>query len=445
MTIKTNLAKQVGRLSKWALSRFTKGGSSLPGKLALSLDPNILSHLAQAYDVAIITGTNGKTLTTALSVAALSENFSQILTNPSGSNMQQGIVSTFLSAPKIDKGQKGLAILEVDEGSLKHVVKHLKPKAFVHTNIFRDQMDRYGEIYSIYQLMADAAMEVPDATIITNADSPILNSIKLANPRLYFGFNHEDNQDITPHPNTDGILCPQCDNILKYKMLTYANQGNYYCENCDFKRPELDYQISSLDDLAISHSEFQIDNHSFKIPVAGIYNIYNALAAYSLARFFGLSPDQIEAGFNKSERVFGRQEILDIEGKQVLINLVKNPVGLNQVINLVGLDKEDSTLIAILNNNYADGQDVSWIWDGDFEAMADFPIQHIYTAGMRKEEMTKRLEVANIIDNKIVELNSLASVIDTIINAPTQHVHILSTYTAMLELRKELIEAGYIN
>lgn len=444
MNIKSNLAKQIGKLSKWALSNFTKGGSSLPGKLALSIDPNILTNLGKSYDIAIITGTNGKTLTTALSVAALSEIYPHVLSNPTGSNMQQGIVSTFLSAPKIAKGQKGLAILEVDEGSLKHVVKHLKPKVFVHTNIFRDQMDRYGEIDTIYQLIADAAFEAPEATVITNADSPILNSIKLPNPRLYYGFNHEDNQDVSLDPDTDGILCPQCDHTLRYSMLTYANQGNYYCEQCNFKRPELDYQVNSLDQLAISHSEFTIDNYSFRIPVAGIYNIYNALAAYSLSRFFGMNPEQIELGFNKSERVFGRQEILNIEGKQVLINLVKNPVGLNQVIDLVGLDQDKSTLIAILNNNYADGQDTSWIWDGDFESMAEFPIQQVYTAGIKKEEMTHRLKSANIFGGEIIELDSITDVLNTIKNAPTKNVHILSTYTAMLELRKELSDAGYI-
>ena len=152
MTLRSKLATGVGRLTRWALTTFTSGGSSLPGKLALALDPNLLAELAKNYDVVIITGTNGKTLTTALTVHALAQSYDHILTNPTGSNMKQGIVSTFLSAPALPKGQRGVAVLEVDEGSLKHVVKALAPKAFVHTNVFRDQMDRYGEIYTIYKL-----------------------------------------------------------------------------------------------------------------------------------------------------------------------------------------------------------------------------------------------------------------------------------------------------
>lgn len=444
MSIKSNLATFVGRSSRWALTTFTSGGSSLPGKLALSIDPDILKTLADNYDVAIVTGTNGKTLTTALSVYALSEQFDQVVTNPTGSNMQQGIVSTFLEAPRLDKGKKGIAVLEVDEGSLKHVVKHVNPKVFVHTNVFRDQMDRYGEIYTIYQLMADAAMEAPEATVISNGDSPLLNSIELPNPRLYFGFDHQEDGDVTPHHNTDGILCPVCDNVLKYHSLTYANQGKYYCDHCGFKRPELDYKVTSLDDLKITDSTFSIDEKQFTIPVAGLYNIYNALAAYSLARFFGLDPQQIKQGFEKAERVFGRQEILTIEGKQVLINLVKNPVGLNQVIDLVGLDSKPSTFISILNNQYADGTDVSWIWDGNFEKMAEYPIEAIFTSGMRKEDMTKRLEVANIYDGPITQLDTLEQVIEAVKAAKTDNVHIFATYTAMLDLRKALNEKGYI-
>ena len=444
MSFRSNIATHVGRLSRWALTKFTGGGSSLPGKLALTIDPDILTTLGENYDVAIITGTNGKTLTTALSVYALNEAYPHVLTNPTGSNMHQGIVSTFLAAPRLEKNKKGIAVLEVDEGSLKHVVKHVKPKVFVHTNVFRDQMDRYGEIYTIYKLMADAAKEAPEATVISNADSPILNSIDLPNPRLYFGFEDQMDGNVVPHHNTDGILCPKCDHVLKYHTLTYANQGKFYCENCDFKRPELDFKVTSLDDLNITDSTFTINDFQFQIPVAGMYNIYNALAAYSLSRFFELTPEQIHDGFEKAERVFGRQEILEIEGKQVLINLVKNPVGLNQVIDLVGLDKNPSTLIAILNNQYADGTDVSWIWDGDFEKMSDFNIQSVYTAGMRKEDMTKRLDVAELFDGDIQELDSVEEVVQAMHEAKTDSVHIFATYTAMLDLRKELIQAGYI-
>ncbi|MDO4432898.1 MAG: Mur ligase family protein [Aerococcaceae bacterium] len=444
MTFKSTLAATVGKFSLWALTTFTRGGSSLPGKIATTIDPNILATLAKDYDVAIITGTNGKTLTTALTVQALSQKYTHIITNPTGSNMAQGIVSTFLAAKSLPKGERGVAVLEVDEGSLKHVVEALQPKVFVHTNVFRDQMDRYGEIYTIYQLMTDAAKKVPNATVIANGDSPMFNSVELPNPRQFFGFNHEAPHEVTPHYNTDGILCPHCNTVLKYHSLTYANLGNYYCPACDFKRPELNYAITELNDLALTHSTFKIDGHHFSIPVAGLYNIYNALAAYSVARFFKVEPELIEQGFSKAERVFGRQEFFDIKGKKVLLNLVKNPVGLNQVLELIGLDKNPFTLVALLNNRYADGTDVSWIWDGHYEQISNFPIQAVHTAGMRADDMTLRLKVAGIPEANITQHDSLEAIIQAIEQCPTEYVHILATYTAMLDLRKLLQDKGYL-
>lgn len=444
MSIRSTLATTAGRLSRWALTTFTRGGSSLPGKIAATIDPDILTHLTNQYQVIIITGTNGKTLTTALTVQALKSHFDHIVTNPTGSNMAQGIISTFLAAPRLKKGETGIAVLEVDEGSLKHVVHHLKPKAFVHTNVFRDQMDRYGEIYTIYKLMTDAALACPQATVIANGDSPLFNSIDLPNPRLYFGFNHEADHAVSPHYNTDGILCPHCHQILKYHSITYANLGKYYCPQCDFKRPNLTYQVDKLDELALTHSRFAINGHDFQLPVAGLYNIYNALAAYAVADYLGVPADKIQSGFKDAQRVFGRQEIFEIEGKKVLLNLVKNPVGLNQVLSLIGLDQHPFTLVAVLNNRYADGTDVSWIWDGDYEQIADFPIKKVVTSGMRADEMTLRLKVAGIDPQLISQVSDNDAIIQAIKEAKTEYVHILATYTAMLDLRATLQDKGYI-
>lgn len=444
MTLKSKLAITVGRLSRWGLTTFTRGGSSMPGKIATMIDPKVLDTLAKNYEIIVITGTNGKTLTTALTVHALQEKYPQVLTNPTGSNMQQGIVSTFLTAPKLKEGEKGVAVLEVDEGSLKHVVKALKPKLFVHTNVFRDQMDRYGEIYSIYELMADAAKAVPSATVLANADSPLFNSLTLPNDRLFFGFDHQADQEVEPHYNTDGILCPHCHSILNYHQLTYANLGKYYCSNCEFKRPELDFAINRVNELSLTHSSFEIDGYPFTIPVAGLYNIYNALAAYSVARYLGVDAPQIESGFSKAERVFGRQEMINMNGKQVLLNLVKNPVGLNQVLELIGLDKNPFMLVSILNNQYADGTDVSWIWDGHYEQLLEYPVQEVVVGGMKADEMKLRLTVAGIEEDIITSSSSIDEIIRSIENTPQEYVHILATYTAMLELRSKLKDKGYL-
>ncbi|MBG9979622.1 Mur ligase family protein [Facklamia sp. DSM 111018] len=444
MSLRSQLAISVGKASRWFLTNFTKGGSSLPGKLALNLDPQILATLSQNYQVVVITGTNGKTLTTALTVEALKEAYPYVLTNPSGSNMRQGIVSTFLNAPKMHQGEKGIAVLEVDEGSLKHVVEALAPDYFVFTNVFRDQLDRFGEIHTIYQLMTDAARKVPTAKIIANGDLPMFHSVDLPNEEVYFGFNHEEASEVVPHYNTDGLLCPKCDHVLAYHLLTYANLGHFYCPECGFERPALSYQVDEIQEEALTHSDFTIDGHPFHLPVAGKYNLYNALAAYSVAKELGLNVEQIRSGFEKAQRVFGRQESFEINGKKVLLNLVKNPVGLDQVLSLIGLDSEPFTLVAILNNQYADGTDVSWIWDGNFEQIKNFPVKAAITAGSKAEEMTKRLTVAGLPAEQIKQVDDLSDVIETIKQSETEHVHILATYTAMLQLREALTKSGYL-
>lgn len=189
-------------------------------------------------------------------------------------------------------------------------------------------------------------------------------------------------------------------------------------------------------------SKFAIDGHEFKIGVGGLYNIYNALAAYSLGRFLGVTPAQIQHAFQADEHVFGRQEIINVDGKEVTLVLVKNPVGLNQVIDMVLTDSEPFSFGFLLNAHYADGIDTSWIWDGNFEKLNDSRIKHFFTGGERYKDISTRLRMAGI--KQIVEEPDLTKVIDAIKKMPTNHVYILSSYTAMLQLRKELAERKYI-
>lgn len=442
MGIRSYFAAFVGKTSQWILKNFFKGGSSLPGKLALSIDPHILDYLAKDYQVVVVTGTNGKTLTTALTVNILRQEFDNVLTNPTGANMVQGIVSTFLSAKKTS-GKK-FAVLEIDEASLSKVTEYIKPELFVFTNIFRDQMDRYGEIYTTYKLIVDGAAKSPNATILTNGDSPIFNSIDTVNPRKYYGFDHEEDYEQMAHYNTDGVLCPKCQHILYYKMITYANLGKYYCPNCDFHRPELDYKLTELKNMTNTSAEFIIDGNEYKLEVGGMYNIYNALAATAVAEYYTVSPEKIRAGLGYDEKVFGRQEVIEIDGKQCTLVLVKNPVGLNQVIDMIGLSPYQFSLVCLLNANYADGIDVSWIWDGDHESFAEMDIPQVIAGGDRHKDMALRLKVAGIDENKITETQNLDEVIDNIKDLPTEHVYILATYTAVLQLRKKLADKGYM-
>ncbi|MBS4761894.1 Mur ligase family protein [Carnobacteriaceae bacterium zg-ZUI252] len=443
MSIKSHLAIWAGKNCLAALKLLKRNGGSLPGKIALQIDENALRTLAKNYETVIITGTNGKTLTTALTVQALKQINPNVLTNSTGSNMTQGITSAFLGH-RTTKNEKPLAVLEIDEAYLQYMVEALNPKAIVTTNIFRDQMDRFGEIYTIYQKILDGIRLAPNATVIANGDAPIFNSVTLPNKQVYFGFDHVDDGDLAAHYNTDGILCPHCQKIIRYKHNVYANLGKYYCPHCAFKRPDLKHAVTALQKLSLERSQFQIDHVDFDLPVAGLYNIYNALAAYSVAREFGLAPQAIAESFSKMPRVFGRQEIVHVEDKHVLINLIKNPVGLNQVLDLLKLQDTPCSVIAVLNDNYADGQDVSWIWDGQFEDLTQLNIQQIGAGGARLNEMAVRLEVAGFDPKDIIQARSIQDVLTFIKNAPTKQVYVLATYTAMLSIRKALLSEGYV-
>lgn len=440
MSIRSTIAETVGRSSYWFLHRFRNGGSSLPGQLTLLIDPHILSSFSKRYDLIIVTGTNGKTLTTALSTRVLRTKYDQVLTNPTGSNMEQGIVTTFITAPHSRK--KGLAILEVDEANVVKVTQFIKPVAFVFTNIFRDQMDRYGEIYTTYDKILAGVRRAPQATIIANGDEQLFHSQDLPNPVVYYGFAHERREAFDAPANTDGLLCPKCQHILRYHLRTYAGLGDYFCPHCGFHRPKLTYAVTKLTELTPTSSTFDIDGHEYTINVGGLYNIYNALAAYAVGRQFGVSPQQIQEAFESDERVFGRQEVINVDGKEVTLILAKNPVGLNQVLDMIATDQEQFSLGFLLNAHYADGIDTSWIWDGDFEQFAHADVRQYLAGGERYRDISTRLQMAGVAN--LWQEPNLDQVIQKIKKMPTTRVYILATYTAVLQLRKLLAEQNYI-
>ena len=444
MSIRSTIATLTGKSSYWFLHNFLHGGSSLPGKLTTKIDPAILKSLGKNYRVIIITGTNGKTLTTALTVQVLKQKYPQILTNPSGSNMEQGIVTTFLKAHR-PKSKRPLAVLEVDEANVIKVTKYIKPIAFVLTNIFRDQMDRYGEIYTTFKKIINGIKLAPKATVIANGDAPIFQSVKLPNPIIYYGFaDHSNQRNIKAKPNTDGVLCPRCQHILHYHYITYANLGKYFCPYCGYSRPPLKFALQKIGQLTPRSSSFEIDNEKLRIDIGGVYNIYNALAAYSVGRLLKISPHDINRAFHSNEHVFGRQEEINVRGKKVTLILVKNPVGLNQVIDMISHDKGPFSFIWLLNANYADGIDTSWIWDGDFERLPQMNIKEFITGGERYRDISYRLKIAGVPDSKHRVEPRLNKVVEDLPHLPTKRIYILATYTAMMQTRKHLAEKGYI-
>lgn len=442
MSLKANVAKMAGKSSYWFLHNVLKGGTSFPGKFAMKIDPNVLASLAKGYETIIVTGTNGKTMTTALIVEALKKKYGDILTNPSGSNMQQGIVTAFL-AHRHKNVKRKIAVLEVDEANVKMVTELLHPSVFVLTNIFRDQMDRYGEIYTTYDKIVNGIKLAPDATIIANGDASIFSSIELPNKKVFYGFklaNDKEDVDMTAPVNTDGVLCPKCDHILHFHERIYANLGDFFCPNCGYHRPELKYQVNKIIDQTPNSLKFQMGQKDYSINIGGTYNIYNALAAYSVAREFGLSEDEVAQAFAENKRIFGRQELINYQGKEIDLILVKNPVGLDEVLHMLNTEKDDYSLITLLNSNHADGIDTSWIWDADYEGLNKEKIKKILVGGHRWHDMGFRLEVSGFDPGLMTTVTNDDELIEALGKLPTKKVYILSTYTAMLALRKSLAE-----
>ncbi len=448
MTLKSTIARATAKSAYWFLRDVMhRGGTSLPGKIAVAIDPDILKSIQQDFDLVVVTGTNGKTLTTALITRVLQAGGYEVITNPSGSNMIQGITGTLVTTPvkPSPNGKKPVAVLEVDEANVEKITSAIKPKMFVLTNIFRDQLDRYGEIYTTYDKIIAGIQHAPEATVLANGDSPIFTRGGFPNKRQYFGFNHIQPAYYQPQVapiNTDGILSPTDHSVLHYDFITYANLGQYFSVTDDFKRPPLAYQVTEIDELTPTYSTFSIDGTPLRIEIGGLYNIYNALAAYAVGREFGVTPKQIKTAFESNAQIFGRQEAIHVDGKDVTIVLIKNPVGTNSVIDMMRTETADFSLLALLNANYADGIDTSWIWDAEFEKLHDTKLKAVATGGERYRDIRVRLKMAGFADQAVYE--DLTQVIDAIKALPTDKVYIAATYTAMLQLREQLGAAGYI-
>lgn len=441
MTAKSKFAIFVAKFVRGVLRITNHKATSLPGLVAFKLDKNVLEDLGQNTKFVMITGTNGKTMTTHFCSSVLREKYDYVFTNDSGSNMIQGIITSLLDNPR-DK--ETVAVLEVDEANLKRVTGFIKPDYVIFTNVFRDQMDRFGEVYNILNQMLLGVEKVKDTTtILANGDLPMFSYDAMAGyKKKYFGINDSDikseDYDLDAERDSDGIICPSCHSILKYKQVNYSSMGDFKCPSCGFKRPDLSYKVDEIAYMDSSSSKFVIDGRTYEINLGGFYNIYNALAAYSLGKEFGISDEKIYQGLKKQKNLSGRQESFTYGGKEISINLVKNPTGLNQVIRLMLYDKRPLSLLVLLNNKYADGLDVSRIYDGYFEMLRELPITDVYVGGTCKEDVKTRLQIARIFDGDLVEVDLDETIKGVIKNAKSQRVVVLSTYTAMNQLREIL-------
>lgn len=420
-----------------------KNGSSFPGKIALSLDKNILKTISDNYKVILITGTNGKTTTTSMIYNILQHSPYKSITNSSGANMINGIVTTFIK--NYNKKNKNMyAVIEVDEANLKYVTKYIKPEIIVVTNIFRDQLDRYGEVYTTLNKIIEGIKNTPESTLVLNGDESLLGSLDIPNKVIYYGFNCDVDFNKKVDMNADAKFCIKCKHPYKYKTITYNHLGHYYCENCGYERPNLTFNVNKIKQMDESKSLVKINNEDYIINQSGVYNIYNALCAYSVANLLGFSNEDIYKALKEQKSHFGRQEEIDIDGVKTKIILVKNPAGCNEAINAITLDKNAFNIAIFLNDNYADGKDVSWIWDAHFEKLKNCNIDKILISGRRLYDMGIRLKTVDFDEEKFLLFPKFEDILEMIkkLDKPT---YILATYTAMIDFRKLLKQKKYIN
>lgn len=386
------LAKLISILSKF----FNLGaGATWPGEIALRVDPNILFKIAPK-NIILVAGTNGKTTTTLMIKKILGD---RVVTNASGANLLNGIVSSIITSPPAEWG-----VFEVDENSLPIVIKFIKFKVIiVLLNLFRDQLDRYGEVDVIAEKWSAA---LSGQKIIANADDPLVAEIarKADKDAVFFGLDDPSQFIIKMEHATDSTFCRWCGARLTYKGVYYSHIGDWQCPKCKNKRPKLD--ISTCD-----------------YPLPGLYNRYNTLAAVATAKTLGFGDTKIKQSLKNFSPAFGRQEEFVVDGRKVKIFLSKNPAGFNESLR-TALQLGAKNILFVLNDRIPDGRDVSWIWDIDFEMLPKST--NLFVAGDRELDIAVRIKHAGLTSKFTKEIPNLPN------------LFILPTYSAMLEIRKKL-------
>ena len=440
-------SRAVARLLRAASRRLGRsGGTTAPGRMLLRLAPGSLGRMARELDggSVLVSATNGKTTTAAMIAACLERDGRPVVHNRAGSNMAWGVATALLDA-RPGTGQLGL--FEVDEAWLAPVAAEAQPRLLLLANLFRDQLDRYGEL----DLLADRWAELVgrldgQAAFVLNADDPLVADLGRERRNVvYFGV--EDDAQALPGMQhaADSKHCRNCGAAYVYDAIYLGHLGRYRCPNCGRERPAAAVAATSvaLDGMRGSRVTLRAPAGELELglPLPGLYNVYNAVAAAATALELGVPLATVGAALEGFGGAFGRVETIPVGGRQLSILLVKNPAGANEVLRTLTLEDDQLDLWLALNDRTADGRDVSWIWDADFEVLAG-RVRRVTCSGTRAEEMALRLKYAGIDAPLAVERNLERSLDEALREAGGERVFALPTYTALLELRDVLARRG---
>lgn len=450
MGFRTSLAIASAKLLSFACKVAGKQGVTMAGKLAMRIDPDILKKLsAQVRGEIIVTcGTNGKTTTNNLICSAYEAEGRRVVCNHTGSNMLMGVAAAFVLASNVSgKLDADNAVIEVDEASAKRVFPHMKPDYMVLTNLFRDQLDRYGEIDITMNLLKEAMDMAPDMTIIVNADDSLSSYLALESGHkvVTYGISEQVFHRENDHEIREGQFCKKCGHRLVYDFYHFSQLGIYHCPQCGFRRPDVDFDAChislkgglSFDVAQRAAGEGQVPLRHIEASYRGFYNIYNILACYAAVKTCGLKTDHFDEMLKKYRPEFGRNELFRIGASTVLLNLAKNPAGFNQNISSVMEDESPKDLIIVINDNAQDGTDISWLWDVDFDRFADESIRSITVSGLRCQDMRLRLKYVGIHADLETDVRTA---IEKRLKDGCGNLYVLVNYTALYSTHKMLGE-----
>jgi lipid II isoglutaminyl synthase (glutamine-hydrolysing) len=443
LAVESFAARAASKLSRLA---GTGGGTTLPGKLLWKLDPDAIDALAARLGdgVAVVSATNGKTTTTAMAAEIL-EPRHKLAWNSSGANLVSGVASTLLARRDAELG-----LLEVDEGALPEVVRRVRPRAVLLGNLFRDQLDRYGELEHIAERWRAATGALPPETLlVVNGDDPQVGD--LARERagsIAFGIDDPRHGRPALQHAADSRYCVRCGHPYEFAAAYVGHLGDYRCSTCGHARPELQIRATEIELQGLDAATFRLETPAgataIRLPLPGLYNVYNALAAAALTQALGASLEEIRTGLERFGAAFGRFERIPAADKTLLVLLIKNPAGANEVVQTLLEGGSPSLLLVALNDAIADGKDVSWIWDVDFEPLLASS-EHVIASGNRAAELGLRCVYGGLAEDALTVEPSLARGLDRglELTAPHGELVVLPTYTAMLELQRLVVERGW--
>ena len=447
MNLRAVLAILLCKFLRFVSRLLHRGGTAMPGRFALKLCPNLLELLAKNVRTVAITGTNGKTTSARMIEEAFARDGKSYLSNRSGANLLSGITTEFvMNSTLFGRVDKDYAVIECDEAAARTVFGQLQPRVVVVTNLFRDQLDRYGEVTHTLENIREGLKKAPEALLCLNADCSLTSSLALdlPNPVVYFGIDAGAAPSRDKPALSDATHCIRCKTEYEYDYISYGHLGGFRCPHCGYSRHEADYAVTDILELRGNGSRVVMRNRGEKqlveINLPAMYNIYNAIGAVAAVTEIGLGTQAAVEALASFHCGFGRMEEFALGKAGTRMMLVKNPAGCNQVIEFLEDIRESFELVICLNDRGADGTDISWIWDADFEGLAKMAgrIGQVVVSGDRAGDMRVRIKYAGIADEHIRVERDYEKLVDWIAQQD-KPVYIMPTYTAMLELRQTII------